>query len=680
MMRAGVLLAALAAMLAPSAHALESAAVTSPRLTATLVSDTDTVTRGTPLHLGLRLRIAPGWHTYWQNPGDAGAPPELTLTLPDGASAGPIDWPAPRRMPEGPLMTYGYTGEVLLPLTVTPGAGPLQIEAAASWLVCERICVPEEGRFTLDLPPGSPAPSAEAPLFAAAASQTPRPSPFEARVAPEGTLSLSGSGLSPTTVRDAWFFPATAGAIEPAAPQTLTVAEGTVALSLKPGPAFNEQPNLGGVVVLQDSGGQESALQVTATPGPAASPATPLWQTLLLAALGGLILNLMPCVFPVLAMKAMAIARMSGAQRGEVRAHALTYTLGVLVAFGALGGLLAGVRAAGGAVGWGFQFQSPVFVAALAWVLFAVGLNLSGVFGVGARLAGAGQGLAAQGGHSGSFFTGLLAVLVATPCTAPFMGAAIAAALAAPVAVTLTVFLAMGLGLAAPYVALAVVPGVARILPRPGPWMDVLKGALAFPMYGAAVWLVWVISLQAGSSGVLATTAGMLLVALAAWSLGLAQTAGRRGRRLGGGVALAAALGAIVILTSIAAAPVATAQAATTSEGIEPFSAARLAALRSEGRPVFVNMTAAWCVTCLVNERVALSPAAVRRAFADHRVAYLKGDWTRGDPEITNFLRSHARDGVPLYVLYPAGSAAPAILPQILTEGAMLDQLGKLGA
>jgi len=409
----------------------------------------------------------------------------------------------------------------------------------------------------------------------------------------------------------------------------------------------------------------------------AAAPAAPLLQTLLLAALGGLILNLMPCVFPVLAMKAMGIARMSGAERGAVRAHALSYTAGVLVAFGALGVLLAGVRAAGRAVGWGFQFQSPAFVAALAWVLFGVGLNLSGVFGVGARLAGAGQGLAARGGHAGSFFTGLLAVLVATPCTAPFMGAAIAAALAAPSAVTLAVFLAMGLGLAAPYVLLAVLPGLARMLPRPGPWMDVLRGALAFPMYGAAAWLVWVVSLQAGSDGVLATAAGLVLVALAAWSLGLAQAAGGRGRRLGGGVALAAVLGAAAILAGIGTASVAPAQAA--SEGAEPFSAARLAALREAGRPVFVNMTAAWCVTCLVNERVALSPAPVRRAFADHHVAYLKGDWTRGDPEITAFLRGHARDGVPLYVLYPPGPAAPSVLPQILTEGTMLDQLGRLG-
>jgi thiol:disulfide interchange protein len=677
MVRARLLLTALVLLLAAPAYALESAAVTSPRMTATLVSDTDAVAPGQPLQVGLRLRIAPGWHTYWQNPGDAGAPPELTLTLPEGAAAGAIQWPTPQRLPEGPVMTYGYTGEVLLPVTLEPSPGALHIEAAATWLVCERICVPEEGRFTLDLPPGRPAPSAEAPLFAAAAARIPRPSPFEARIAPDGTLALSGSGLSPATVRDAWFFPSAADMIENAAAQTVRVRDGAVTLQLKPASAFNAKSNLGGVVVLRDPGGQESSLQLDAAPGPVAS-ATPLPQTLLLAALGGLILNLMPCVFPVLAMKAMAIARLSGAARGAIRAHALSYTLGVLVAFGALGAILAGGRAAGGAVGWGFQFQSPMFVAVLACVLFGVGLNLSGVFSVGGRLAGAGQGLASKDGHAGSFFTGLLAVVVATPCTAPFMGAAIAAALAASPATTIAVFLAMGLGLAAPYAALATLPGLARALPRPGPWMEVLRGALAFPMYGAAAWLVWVISLQAGPAGVLATVAGLVLLGFAAWSLGLAQAAGPRGRRLGRGVALAATLAVAVILAGIATIPPGAMQTAT--EGTEPFSAARLATLRNEGRPVFVNMTAAWCVTCLVNERLALAPAAVQRSFADHNVAYLKGDWTRGDPEITAFLRSHARDGVPLYVLYPPSPATPAVLPQILTEAAMLDQLAKLGS
>jgi len=670
------LLALLAWGLSAPAIALESAPVRSERLTATLLSDTDAVAPGVTLHMALRLRIAPGWHTYWQNPGEAGAPPELSWTLPPGTTAGEIAWPVPQRLAEGPVMTYAYTNEVVLPVVVTPGPGALHAEVAATWLVCERICVPEEGRFVLDLPKGAPTASKEAPLIAAALEQVPRPSPFMARVAPDGTLTLAGDGLSAATVQDAWFFPADWGAIKDAAPQPVTVGAGTVSLALRPGAAFKAAAPLSGVVVLRDPGGQSSALTIQATPGPAVVTAVaPLVQTLLFAFLGGLILNLMPCVFPVLAMKAMAVARLGGQARQAVRGQALGYTAGVLVAFGVLGGGLLAARAAGAAAGWGFQFQSPVFVAVLAAVLLTVGLNMSGVFAIGSRLAGAGQGLASQGGHGGSFFTGLLAVVVATPCTAPFMGAAIAAGLAAPAVVTMAVFGAMGLGLAAPYALLAVAPGLARWLPRPGAWMDVLKGALAFPMYAAAAWLVWVVSLQAGSAGVLATVAGLVLVAFAAWAFGVAQAAGQRGRRLGQGIAAMAVVAAVAVIAGIGPAPAA---AAVASEGSEPFTALRLAALREEGRPVFVNMTAAWCVTCLVNERVALSPAPVRRAFVDRNVVYLKGDWTRGDPEITAFLRSHARDGVPLYVFYAPGQA-PVILPQILTQGAMLAALDPLG-
>ena len=660
------------------ASALESAPVRSSRAVVTLVSDTDAARPGQPLRLGLRMRLAPGWHTYWQNPGDAGVPPELTLTLPPGATAGDVQWPTPFRQPEGPVMTYGYTGEVLLPVPVTPGPAPLRVEAAATWLVCEKICVPEEGHFTLDLPAGAPVPSAEAALFAAADARLPRPSPFAASVAADGTLTLRGAGLSAATVQDAWFFPAAWGGVEQAAPQRLTAGNGSVSLALKPGQSFAPASGLSGTVVLRDPGGQETYLAVDAAPGAAlpAPAAVPLAQTLLLALLGGLILNLMPCVFPVLAMKAMALARLSGAALGEVRRHALSYTAGVMVAFGALGGALLALRSAGGAAGWGFQFQSPAFVAAMAWVLFGVGLNLSGVFQVGGRLAGAGQGLASRGGHVGSFATGALAVLVATPCTAPFMGAAIAAALAAPAAVTLLVFLAMGLGLAAPHALLALVPGAARLLPRPGAWMDVLRGALAFPMYAAAAWLVWVVSQQAGPDGVLAALGGLLLVGFAAWSLGLAQASG--GRWLGRGVAIASVALAAALLPTLAPAAAGQVQAAQ-AEGAEPYTPARLASLRAENRPVFVNMTAAWCVSCLVNERVALSPSAVRDAFAARGVAYLKGDWTRGDPAVTAYLREHGRDGVPLYVFYPAGPGAPTVLPQILTETAVLDQLNKTG-
>ncbi len=670
------LLAALLCILPlAAAHAAESGAVSSRHAVVTLVSDTDAVQPGRPMRLGLRFRLAPGWHIYWQNPGDAGAAPELTLTLPTDASAGPVDWPTPDRQPEGPVMTYGYQGAVTLPVSVTPGAGGLDVTVKADWLVCEKICVPEDGAFHLALPPGQPAPSSEAPLFAAAAARSPVPSPFPATVAPDGTLVLSGEGLSGLTVADAWFFPASWGAVDQAAPQPLVVAAGSVRLRLKPGESFDAKAALSGVVVLRDRAGQESYLQVSAAPGGApADPASSALRLLGLALLGGLVLNLMPCVFPILAMKAVAIARLSGTGRNAVRAHAASYTAGVVTAFAALGAGLMLLRGAGEAVGWGFQFQSPVFVAATAWLLFLVGLNLSGVFDVGGRLAGAGQGFAARGGHAGSFFTGLLAVVVATPCTAPFMGAAIAGALAAPAWLTLSVFLVMGLGLALPYALLAVAPRLAGLLPRPGRWMDVLRGVLAFPMYGAALWLLWVLSLQAGPDGVLAGGAGLLLAGFAAWSFGMGQRSGRTGRRVGLLASAAAVLALVALAPPLRTATPSSAAASSAGPAAEPFSNTRLAALRAEGRPVFVDMTAAWCVTCLVNERIALAPQAVQDAFARNRVAYLKGDWTRQDKEITAFLREHGRDGVPLYVYYPPGGP-PAVLPQILTASAVLDEI-----
>ncbi len=672
---------ALPTVAAPSARAAESLPVQSARATATLVSDTDRAEPGHPLHLGLRLRLAPGWHTYWKNPGDAGAPPELDLTLPKGVRAGPILWPVPERLLDAGLMSYAYTGDLLLPVEVTPGENGLQVDAKASWLVCATVCVPEEGTFHLALSKGAAAPSAQAPLFAASFARQPRPSPFAATIAPDGTLVLRGSGLSSETVRDAWFLPDQPDRIAQAAPQRVAVGDGNVRIQLKGAGAKAFATSLGGVVVLRDPAGQDAFLTVSAAPGSpvgitsgALPGRLPLAQALLFAVLAGVILNAMPCVFPVLAMKAVGLAGLSGAARGSVRRAAVSYTAGVILAFLALGGALLLARAAGAAAGWGFQFQLPAFVTALAWILFLVGLNLSGVFEVGGGLAGAGQGLAGRGGHLGSFFTGVLAVVVATPCTAPFMAAAIAAALAEPLGATLLVFAAMGLGLAAPYALLALVPGAARVLPRPGPWMDVLRQALAFPMYAAVAWLLWVVSQQAGSTGVLATAAGLVLAGFGAWVMGVAQRAAGRGRRrLGRGIALATALAAAAVLAGVAEAP---ATAVARADKAEGFTSARFAGLRAAGRPVFVDATAAWCVTCLVNERVALAPAPVHAAFARYGVAYLKADWTRQDPEITAFLRRFGRDGVPLYVVFPAShDGAPEVLPQVLTEGVVLDAL-----
>ena len=573
-------------------------------------------------------------------------------------------------------MTFGYAGEVVLPVTVTPGAEAGTIEARANWLVCEKICVPEEGVFRLVLPGGSGAPSAEAPLFAAADRAMPRPFAGTAHIGPDGTLSILAPELTSASVSEAWFFPEVPGLVAHSKKQALRTHADGLSLSLTPAMDFRPGTPLAGVLAVTDRGGQRSHFVIIAPPyagsGNLAVPAgLPLAHAILFAFLGGLILNLMPCVFPVLAMKAVSLSGLADMARGEARKGALFYTLGILAAFAILAGALIAARQAGVAVGWGFQFQSPVFVAVMAWLLFAIGLNLSGVFQVRTRLAGVGQGMTAGGGWLGSFSTGFLAAVVATPCTAPFMGAAIAVALTASLPVMAGVFLAMGLGLAAPYVALTVVPALGRLLPRPGAWMDVLKQILAFPMYAASAWLVWVISQSLGSGGVLVALVGLLLVGFAGWALGLAQESARGGPRLiARGMAVLAVVAAVALLPGLAAQePAAT--GAVAEAGTEPFSPARLAALRAEGRPVFVNMTAAWCITCLVNERIALAPAAVRAAFAGQGVVYLKGDWTRQDKDITAFLRQHGRDGVPLYVFYPPGGDG-MVLPQILTEGTML--------
>jgi thiol:disulfide interchange protein DsbD len=673
----------LAALLfAAPALAAESPPVRSDRAVVTLVSDAAAVAPGVPFHIGLRQRLAPGWHTYWENPGDAGAPTEITLQLPDGATAGAIEWPAPHRLPYGPLVNFGYETEVLLPLAVRPPAtlapgSSFTIRAEANWLVCERVCIPEEGVFALTLPvAAAPAPAPDQkPLFAAAQAEQPRASPFAASIGFDGmagALRLEGPAITPASVRDAFFFPRAWGVLDHATPQPVSVADGLLTLALARGQA-PLPAEVSGVVVLTDPQGRRAAFDVAAPPGPMpaapAAPALDLWRAVLFAALGGLILNLMPCVFPILAMKAFGLARLGGSERAKVRAHAASYTLGVVLSFAAIGAALLALRAGGSAAGWGFQFSHPTFLAAMAWLMLLVGLNLSGVFAFGGPVD-AGSALAARGGHAGSFATGALAVLVATPCTAPFMAAALGAALAMPAASAISVFVALGLGMALPYAVLGVFPGAARLLPRPGAWMERLKQFLAFPMYAAAAWLAWVLAQVGGADALMLVLAGAVAIALGAWLLGAGQSSGTRWMRL---VAVLPVLAALALLPRLAAAPPPAPGIAL--NGAEPWSAARVAALQAEGRAVFVNFTAAWCISCKVNEQIALNRDAVQAAFARDKVAYLKGDWTAGDPAIGAVLRANGREGVPLYLLYPAGGGAPRLLPEILTEGIVLDAL-----
>lgn len=666
-------LLSLACTLGFPALGFESAPVTTKRTVATLITDTDSVVPGGRVRIALRLRLADGWHTYWHNPGEAGVPVELEPSLSPGATSGPIDWPAPGRISEGSITTYGYLGEVVLPISVTLASGVSTVsgDVTAHWLACKDICVPEEASFRIDLAAGTGAPSAQAELFKAHDQAVARASPWDATIAADGTLFVHGQGLNSATVVDAWFIPDAPGQIVDGAVQLLSVRDGDFTLGLRPAKGFVPASGLHGVLSVRDRGGSQTDVTLTAEEGPAPRPAVPLARALLFAFIGGLILNLMPCVFPILAMKAVGFA--AGLAHGRARAHAISYTVGVVTTFICVAIALLAARSAGVSAGWGFQFASPVFVAAMAWLLFGVGLNLSGVFRIDVGFSGAGGSLAAREGHCGSFFTGALAVLVATPCTAPFMAVAIASGLAAPPPVTVLIFFVMGLGLASPYVALSAIPAFARVMPRPGPWMEVFRQLLAFPMYGAAVWLLWVITQEAGASGVLGTAIGFVLLGFAGWSLGITQDSNRTRRRFGwAGAGIAASL-ALVALAGIGAAPA----APIAERGSEAFTPARLAALRAEGRPVFVNLTAAWCVTCLVNQRVAISTDTVQRAFAAKHVAYLEGDWTRQDPAISEFLREQGRDGVPLYLYYRPHAATAEVLPQILTESTVLEALGR---
>jgi len=667
-----------------------------PRVRVDLVSEVRGVAPGQTFWIGLRQHIAPGWHTYWINPGDSGEPPRIEWTLPAGFTAGEFSWPPPERIRTGPAMSYGYSHEIVLPLPVTaparlePGSS-VTLRGLASWLVCEKECIPEEAPVSLTLPVavGTPAPDPEgASLIAAARRAVPSPSPWGASFETTDetvTLTVAAPGLARDRIAEVWFYPARWGAIEHAAPQEARVDARGITLAVARGqlPGALAEP-IDGVLVMTerlDEGAARQAFALRALPRRAAAPGA-LPAALLLALAGGLILNLMPCVLPVLSVKALSLVRHGGESPAAMRRHGIAYTVGVLVSFAAVAGALIALRATGEQIGWGFQLQSPAFVTALAYLLFAMALSLSGVFAIGSRLGGIGGSLAARPGSAGSFFTGALAAVAATPCTAPFMGVAVGFALTQPWTTGLLIFEMLGLGLAAPYLALTLVPAWRRFLPRPGPWMARLERILAIPLYASVAWLVWVLSQQVGPAGVIAALAGLALIALAAWLYERSRSAAVARRRIGFAAVVALTLAAIV-LSPVAGSLTAPAEGRRAGANDEVWSARRLAELRRQGRPVFVNVTAAWCITCLVNERVALSSGAVAEAFARKGVVVLKADWTRRDPAITAVLGSFGRSGVPLYVLYPPAASGrsatePFVLPQILSEGAVIEALDKL--
>ena len=639
--------------------------------------------------VGLYFKLEPGWHVYWENAGDSGEPPHIHWTLPAGLMAGPMQFPAPQRLPLGPLMDFGYENEVLFPLKIQVAGnvkdGRAVLDAKVDWLVCREVCIPGKAELETTLqvfsgnPPVVSGSAEDAELVKRLASTLPNPLPpgFKAIFQP----TQEGFRLGVETGRResaAAFFPADQEILDNPAPQKATPTARGFVLDLKKDANLAANPaQLNGVLEL--SGGR--AFELTALPGMVAIPAASLsWLALLrtsvLAFLGGLLLNLMPCVFPVLFLKGLALVHSGHKELHKLRVHGFVYAAGILVSFWVLVAVLLGLRAAGATLGWGFQFQSPVFLELMAGLLFFMGLSLAGQFELGLTLTSAGGSLASKHGYTGSFFTGVLAVVVATPCTAPFMGAAIGYALAQSAAVTFAVFTALALGLAAPYVALTLQPAWTKLLPKPGAWMEILRQAISVPIFVTVIWLGLVLGQAYGVGLLAALLAGFLLLAIAGWFLG--RWPAQRWAVLVAAVIVFMAIAlSVVAPRKLAAGPETSAIEATT-ELWQPWSEEAVSRSLGAQQPVFVDFTASWCLSCQVNERVALGQPEVVEAFQARNVVLMKADWTRHDEAITEALAALGRSGVPAYALYTPGHSEPEMLPEVLTPGMVMDAVGKL--
>ena len=666
------------------------------------------VEAGKPVWLGLQLAHQPEWHTYWKNSGDSGLPTTLEWQLPAGITAGEIAWPTPKKIPIGTLANYGYEQTVLLPvpLSVAPdfSAPQLDIKLKAVWLVCRKECIPQEGEFTLSLPArGSTA--ASGALFQAAFDAAPKPLPTgTSQIEISGkSLKVSLAGL-PAALQGKTLalFPETGGVVEPAgaweqawegaiwtaqlplssqrlespARLPLVVAGNDAAYRID-APVRGEWPATAAVAVVSPA--LEAALRAAAARPPeglaaassrSSQPPLGLLTALLGALLGGLILNLMPCVFPVLAIKVVGFVNEKS--RAARLTSGLAYTAGVVLSFLALGALLLGLRAAGDQLGWGFQLQNPAVVAGLAALFTLLGLNLAGLFDFGSILPGRVVNLQAKNPAVNAFLSGVLATAIASPCTAPFMGASLGYAVGLPAAQALAVFGAIGIGMALPYLAASAMPGVARILPRPGAWMVTFKQLMAFPMFATVAWLVWVLGQQSGIDGAGALLALLVLLALAVWSLSLRGTP----RRAIATFSIALSAFAVWSIGPNIVKPVA-APAAQAVARWQDWQPGRVEQLTAQGQSVFVDFTAAWCVTCQYNKKTTLADAGILAEMDAKNVALLRADWTRRDPEVTQALAALGRSGVPVYVLYKSGRA-PVVLSEILSVSDVKAELAKL--
>jgi thiol:disulfide interchange protein/DsbC/DsbD-like thiol-disulfide interchange protein len=695
------------------AQGVPSAVVSTPQLRAELTAHAPQgVQAGQPMWVGLQLTHQPEWHTYWRNPGDSGLPTQIELNLPAGITAGDVQWPLPHKLKAGNLTNYGYDKTVLLavPLTVSKEYKPnasqtLDLQVRANWLVCRLECIPQEGDFTLRIPVNSSyAPQAAA--FGAVQAQQPQALPnvkattsFDAQ-----RLALQVSGL-PAALQGQTLsvFPNAPEVLESAAEQHPRASQSwqdgvwTVQLPLS-NLRLNDPKELSFVLTAGEGsarkGFEVSAAITQAWPAVSELPAATALAVapvvsdegalgfvlaLLGAFVGGLILNLMPCVLPVLAIKLLGFAQHSRAHRAH-RVAGIAYTAGVVLSFLALGAGVLALRAAGEQLGWGFQLQSPVVVSVLAAFFTLIALNLFGLFEFGQILPSRVASFQYKHPVMDAALSGVLAVAVASPCTAPFMGASLGLAMTLPTWQALSIFVAMGLGLAAPYLLASFMPAVARLLPHPGAWMVTLRQLLAFPMLATVVWLLWVLGQQTSLDAAMFALAGLLLLAAFIWAI---TQHSRAARGLAWLLAAALVWGAMNFAEEVKAPATSAVESnTTTSNGSavwQPWSEAAVAQSLAQGRPVFVDFTAAWCVTCQINKKSTLSNSEVLADFAAHQVTLMRADWTRRDPAITAALSALGRSGVPVYVLHAPGKA-PLVLSELLSVSKMKEALATLPA
>jgi thiol:disulfide interchange protein DsbD len=650
---------------------------------ATLVATETSIQPGHPLQAALRLTHDPHWHTYWVNAG-TGYPTKLTWQLPEGWTASEIAWPAPIVIKDhaGNVTGNGYDGEILLLVTLTPPKSlppgqPVVLRAKAEWLMCNETCVPGEAEVSLSLPVSASTPAVDDQQSAAFAN-LPLPKPlagWTAAAVQNGkniVLTLSGGSAA---LPNPHFF-SSDELIQYDMPQAVSATNDGVRLVLPVSPAFEGKPvKLIGVLTFGESAAQrrgvtiETELKATPTITATPPPSTSLLPTLVLALVGGLILNLMPCVFPVLGIKIIGFVNQSGAERKKITLHGIVFSLGVLASFWALAAVLAILRAGGAELGWGFQLQSPAFVFILAAVMLVFALSMSGVFDFGLRATSIGSDLQSKSGYTGSFLTGVLATVVATPCSAPFLAPALGAALALSTAASFAIFTTIAIGLSTPYLLLSIFPGAVKILPRPGAWMETFKQAMAFPLYWTVGYLVWVLAGQVGDSGLLNVLIGLTLVAMSAWLYGRYTAPGSKPARVrfgfvGGAVLLG--LGALLGWP----------RAAEPTDIVwEKWTPAAVASAQQAGKTVYVDFTARWCATCQANKRLVFGSAEVKSLFRDRGVVTLEGDWTNHDPAITAELAKFGRSAVPFNLIYKPGIAEPVALPELLTSATVLNAL-----